>query len=306
MVEFLNIGAHEMEYFYFPNLQIAFDFHNHYAKSVGFGTRKSKTCKNSKGEYVKQLFVCSREKFRPEKYYNIENRKGEPKYETRGFLARKITEANASQMNNMKDVGISTPYIYAILANQKAKDLCLYYEHIVDAKGVLRALFWCDERSQLDYEVFGDVLAFDATYKKNKYLCPVVVFFSVNHHNQTMVFESALVTDESKEVYVWLLQQLLAAMKEITSVSVITDGAPSMKFAIVAVFPNAHHKLCAWHLIRNATTNVKNPKFISMFKKCMLGDYKISVFEQKWFGMVEEFGIAEKNWIIDMYEKRHM
>ncbi|RYR26764.1 hypothetical protein Ahy_B02g061060 isoform C [Arachis hypogaea] len=43
-----------------------------------------------------------------------------------------------------------------------------------------------------------------------------------------------------------------------------------------------------------------------MFKKGMLGDYEISVFEQKWFGMVEEFGVAEKNWIIDMYEKRHM
>ncbi|RYQ86375.1 hypothetical protein Ahy_B10g106044 [Arachis hypogaea] len=26
----------------------------------------------------------------------------------------------------------------------------------------------------------------------------------------------------------------------------------------------------------------------------------------KWFGIVEEFGVAEKNWIIDMYEKRHM
>ncbi|QHO00100.1 Protein FAR1-RELATED SEQUENCE [Arachis hypogaea] len=264
-----------------------------------------------------------------------------------GFLPthRKMAEADASQMNNMKDAGISTPHIYAMLANQaggyenvnytlrdmyneiarrrrhvlgdaraalrylknqKSEDTNLYYEHIVDAKGVLRALFWCDGRSQLDYEVFGDVLAFDATYKKNKYLCPVVVFSGVNHHNQTVVFGSALVTDESKEVYVWLLQQLLAAMKGKAPVSVITDGAPSMRFAIETVFPNAHHRLCAWHLIRNATSNVGNPKFTSMFKKCMLGDYEISVFEQKWFGMVEEFGVAEKNWIIDMYEKRHM
>ncbi|QHO16836.1 Protein FAR1-RELATED SEQUENCE [Arachis hypogaea] len=41
MVDFLNICAHEMEYFHFPNLQIAFDFYNHYVKSVGFGARKS-------------------------------------------------------------------------------------------------------------------------------------------------------------------------------------------------------------------------------------------------------------------------
>ncbi|RYR33756.1 hypothetical protein Ahy_A10g048381 [Arachis hypogaea] len=97
-----------------------------------------------------------------------------------GFLP---THRNASQMNNMKDEGISTPHIYAMLANQvggyenvnytlrdmyneiarrrhhvlgdvrtalrylknqKAKDTSLYYEHIVDVKGVLRALFCSD------------------------------------------------------------------------------------------------------------------------------------------------------------------
>nr|XP_025607775.1 protein FAR1-RELATED SEQUENCE 5-like [Arachis hypogaea] len=292
MVDFLNIDAHEMECLHFPNLQIAFDFYNHYAKSVGFGARKSKTWKNSKGEYVKRyvaLFVES---------HNHDCL--DPRLV--GFLPthRKMAEADASQMNNMKDAGISTPHIYAMLANQAGgyenvnytlrdmyNDIARQRRNVLgDARAAL---------SQLDYEVFGDVLAFDATYKKNKYLCPVVVFSSVNHHNQTVVFESALVIDESKEVYVWLLQQLLAAMKGKAPVFVITDSAPSMRFAIETVFPNAHHRLCAWHLIRNATSNVGNPKFTSMFKKCMLGDYEISVFEQKWFGMVEEFGVAEKN-----------
>ncbi|XP_020972750.1 protein FAR1-RELATED SEQUENCE 5-like [Arachis ipaensis] len=300
MVDFLNIGAHEMECFHFPNLQIAFDFYNHYTKSVGFGARKIRFVAYT-GRWHVALFVES---------YNHDCL--DPRLV--GFLPthKKMAKADASQMNNMKDAGISTPHIYAMLANQaggyenKSEDTNLYYEHIVDAKRVLRALFWCDGRSQLDYEVFGDVLAFDATYKKNKYLCPVVVFSGVNHHNQIVVFGSALVTDESKEVYVWLLQQLLAAMKGKAPVSVITDGAPSMRFVIETVFPNAHHRLCAWHLIRNATSNVGNPKFTSMFKKCMLGDYEISVFEQKLFGMVEEFGVVKKNWIIDMYEKRHM
>ncbi|RYQ96911.1 hypothetical protein Ahy_B08g092837 [Arachis hypogaea] len=202
---------------------IAFDFYNHYAKSVGFGARKSKTWKNSKGEYVKQLFVVRFVAYTGRWHMTLfveshnhdcldPNRAGNS-YPT----CRKMAEADASQMNNMKDAGISTPHIYAMLANQ------------------------------------ADVLAFDAIYKKNKYLCSVVVFFGVNHHNQTVVFGSALVTDENKEVYVWLLQQLLAAMKGKTPISVITDGASLMKFAIEAVFLNSHHRLCAWHLIRNAT-----------------------------------------------------
>ncbi|QHN97901.1 uncharacterized protein DS421_18g631360 [Arachis hypogaea] len=98
---------------------------------------------------------------------------------------RKMTEADAGQIN-MKDAGISMPHIYAMLANQaggyenvnytlrdmyneiarrrchvlgdaraalrylknqKDEDPCLYYKHIVDAKGMLRALFLCARRS---------------------------------------------------------------------------------------------------------------------------------------------------------------
>jgi len=57
----------------------------------------------------------------------------------------------------------------------------------------------------MNYEIFGDVLAFDATYRKNKYNCPFVVFSGVNHHNQTIVFVTGIVTRGTEETYVWLL-----------------------------------------------------------------------------------------------------
>lgn len=59
----------------------------------------------------------------------------------------------------------------------------------------------------MSYQVFGDVLAFDATCKKNKDLCLVVVFLSVNHHNQTAIFVAQIVMNETKQTYVWLLEQ---------------------------------------------------------------------------------------------------
>ena len=31
--------------------------------------------------------------------------------------------------------------------------------------------FWPEGESQLNYEFFGDVISFDATYQKNKYSC---------------------------------------------------------------------------------------------------------------------------------------
>jgi hypothetical protein len=58
----------------------------------------------------------------------------------------------------------------------------------------------------MDYKLFSDVLAFDVTYGNNRYSCPLVVFSGVNHHNGSTAFGFALVADETKETYIWLLE----------------------------------------------------------------------------------------------------
>ncbi|RYR25571.1 hypothetical protein Ahy_B02g059383 [Arachis hypogaea] len=257
---------------------------------------------------------------------------------------RKMSEADIEQMNDMRKGGIGVSRIHGFMASLaggyhnvpyttrdmhnvnakqrreggldaesclrylrecKTNDPALYYKEVVDGEGVLQHLFWCDGTSQIDYQVFGDVVAFDATYKKNVYLSPLVVFSGVNHHNQTVVFAAALVADEKEETYVWLLQQLQTSMKGKAPVSIITDGDRQMKSAIEQVFPEAHHRLCAWHLLRNATSNIGKPKFTRMFRDCMLGDYEVRTFQRKWFEMVEKFGVVDKRWVQDMYERRH-
>lgn len=69
--------------------------------------------------------------------------------------------------------------------------------------------------------------------------------------------------------------KVLDAMDGKCPKSVIIDGCPSMKSAIAKVFPTAHHRLCAWHLIRNATTNIKDPQFLPKFKNCMFGAFDV-------------------------------
>ncbi|KAJ1392019.1 MULE transposase domain [Sesbania bispinosa] len=224
---------------------------------------------------------------------------------------RKMSEDDVVQMMNMQKVGIRTPHIYGSFASQmggyenvrfrkkdiynevdklrrkkgsnatialsylqrlKRTDQALYWRHTSGEHGRLQHLFWSDGRCQYDYHVFGDVLAFDATYKKNRYSCPMVVFFGVNHHNQTIVFGCAVVSNETEETYVWVLEQFLHAMKGKVPVSVITDGDLAMRNAIRRVFASAHHRLCAWHLLRNALSNFHNTRFTQLFEECMLGD----------------------------------
>jgi hypothetical protein len=81
------------------------------------------------------------------------------------------------------------------LKDMRLKDPLMFVEHTVGADGRLQN--------------FGDVLAFDATYQKNKYSCPFVVFYGVNHHNQTNIFATVVVSNEVEGTYVWLLEQLL-------------------------------------------------------------------------------------------------
>ncbi|XP_025692742.1 protein FAR1-RELATED SEQUENCE 5-like [Arachis hypogaea] len=208
-------------------------------------------------------------------YWALANQAGG--YEYLFFMQRDMYNKIAKQRHQIPgDAYAALKY----LEDQATNDPSLYFNHHMDDDGTLRNLFWCDGLSRADYSLFGDVLAFDATYKRNKYV-------SIG------------------DTYRWLLQQLKVVMNGKAPVSVITDGDLSMKFAIQKEFPNAHHRLCAWHLIRNAISNIGKPQFTSMFKKCMPGDYEIDVFRQKWFEMVEKFGVENKNWVLDMYKKRH-
>ena len=176
----------------------------------------------------------------------------------------------------------------------------------VDNEGRLQHLFWSDGSSRLDYQCFGEVLAFDTTYKKNKYNWPLVIFSGVNHHRNTVVFGSALVADETEETYKWVLMTLLEAMDGKQPISIITDSDKAMRNAIKCILPMAHHRLCAWHLERNATSNVGSNEFTKAFKDSMFADVDVPQFEDKWRHMVEEFGVEDNVWVQKMYRKRTM
>lgn len=220
-----------------------------------------------------------------------------------GFVKNDLYNQIGRQRNQFyTDASDAVKYLRGL----KAKDPLMFVTHSTDTERRLERLFFCDGESRMNYDIFGDVIAFDATYRKNKYNCPFVIFSGVNHHNQTIVFGTGIVISETEETYVWLLEQLLSAMNGKQPLSVITDGDLAMKNAIKRVFPNAHHRLCAWHLLRNASTNIGIPEFMSYLKRCMLSDVEVSKFESLWAEMVEKFGLQDNSWIKEMYDKRQM
>ncbi|KAJ1382119.1 Zinc finger, CCHC-type [Sesbania bispinosa] len=262
-----------------------------YGRSNGFSVRKSNVVTNSKGGILQQTFVCFAQGHRKARRSTRSSKKRqlEPlmrqsgSYQNIGFLKKDIdNEIGRQRQQQASDASGALVYLRQL----RLKDNLMFYKHISDEDGRLQHQFWCDEGSQMNYQVFGDVLAFDATYRKNKYMCPVVIFSAVNNHNQTIVFASAIVSDETEQTYVWLLEQLAQVMKGKESSSVIIDSDLAMRNAIRKVFPNAHHRLCAWNLLRNATSNVGIHDFMDYFKRCMLSDCDVAEFEQRWNNML--------------------
>ncbi|KAL7105840.1 hypothetical protein ACP275_07G070800 [Erythranthe tilingii] len=181
-----------------------------------------------------------------------------------------------------------------------------FYKYTVNDQGALSKLFWCDGASRAEYEIFGDVLIFDSTYKTNKYFYPLVIFSGTNNHGSTFIFGASFMYNETIESYRWLLQAFLEAMNGKVPGSVLTDQDSSMVAAISSEFPGAKHRLCSWHLGRNVRQNIEVADFCSDFMRLLKEPCSIDEFEISWLNMVEMYEVAEKQWVIDMYKKKEM
>lgn len=185
-----------------------------------------------------------------------------------------------------------------------AQDPYFYCRFNVDIEDRLANMFWRDGHAFVDFMCYGDVLIFDSTYKTNVYKKPLVLFVGSNNHRGSILFGAALLVDETVETYTWLLRSFLDAMNGKMPIAVLTDGDEAMRSAIEDVMPQAKHRLCAWHLSRNANTNLKCDEKLKAFNRCMRKFQTVEQFEVMWHDMVEKFDLHNSFWINMMYEKR--
>ncbi|RVW73011.1 Protein FAR1-related sequence 5 [Vitis vinifera] len=319
----------------FSSVEEAEEFYNLFAKVTGFSVRNDDVKRYKNQNIVSRKWVCSKEGYRHRVCLENENRKREPKAVTRvgceatfrigfnkqmnkwvvkEFMAnhnhplveqkntqflrshRVIKNADKAQLNVMRGVGMGTSQIMDYMVQQSGgynkvgftkKDL---YNH-VDA----------DRRVHLrDGDVEG-VLA---------YLCgksemdPSFYYkYNVDEDNRLANLFWADSTNESVSTYTWVLETFLDAMNNKKPLSVITDGDKAMRKAIKRIFPDSCHRLCAWHIQRNAFTNVHVKDFTNHFSKCMFMEGTVEEFECAWNDMLEMFNLQGHKWVTDIYAK---
>ncbi|KAM7527857.1 hypothetical protein LguiB_031267 [Lonicera macranthoides] len=173
----------------------------------------------------------------------------------------------------------------------------------------LRNLFWVDAKSRKDYISFRDVISFDTSYIKSNDKMPFAPLIGVNHHFQSMLLGCALIADESKATFVWLLKTWLRAMGGQAPKVIITDQDGSLKAAIEEVLPNARHCYSLWHILERIPETLahvikEHEKFMGKFSKCIFKSLTDEEFDMRWWKMISRFELQENEWVHSLYEDR--
>ncbi|XP_047965985.1 protein FAR1-RELATED SEQUENCE 5-like [Salvia hispanica] len=195
------------------------------------------------------------------------------------------------------------------LQSLQASESNLFYSFQVDDQNRMTNFFWCDGASRIDYDCFGDVVVFDTTYRTNKYNMVCAPFVGVNNHWKNVLFGCAFMLDETITSFIWVFETFMEAMGGKAPKTIFTDQDSAMANAIGKVFPNSVHRLCVWHISKNATQHISHllsdSRFKAKFNKIMYEVEMENEMEQLWRDLCEEWNVGENKWLCNLYSLRH-
>ncbi|KAE8721880.1 hypothetical protein F3Y22_tig00014862pilonHSYRG00036 [Hibiscus syriacus] len=267
----------------FSSRDQAWYFYKGFAQEHGFSARRGTTQLEMEGNVKTQAFCCSKEGAVSKADIDEATTLKEV-----GVGTSQVMNYLTQQEGGYHNVGFTHKDLYNALQRGKAKEivdgdvnaLIAYFDYkkhddpgffvtySVDKSRALHNLIWSDSTSRSDYICFGDVIAFDTTYKDNLYGRSIMPIFGVNHHHNTIVFAAAIIANETSQSFEWVLHNFLEAMMNKSPISVVTDGDRAMQRAIKSVIPNTKHKLSA-------------------FSKCMASWWTTEEFDIQWRSVVQ-------------------
>ncbi|XP_071739677.1 protein FAR1-RELATED SEQUENCE 5-like [Rutidosis leptorrhynchoides] len=145
--------------------------------------------------------------------------------------------------------------------------------------GTLLGVFWSDYVSKVNYQEFGDIVSFDATYKTNNI-----------------------------ELFNWFLDCFLKTFGNEPSL-VVTDHDPIMKEAIDLKFKHAKHRLCMWHISTKLRWHelYDTPNFRDRMNLIFWNQQQTpEKFETRWKSLIDDYKLHEVRWFNDIYKIQEM
>lgn len=186
---------------------------------------------------------------------------------------------------------------------------CFFYAVDLNEDQRVRNLFWVDAKSRKDYVSFNDVVFFDTSYTKSNEKMPIALFLGVNHHFQPMLLGCALLADETKPTFVWLMKTWIRAMGGQFPKAIISDQENHLKSAIEEVLPYSRHCFALWHILEWIPETLahvlkQHENFLQKFNKYIFKSLTDEEFDMRWWKMVSTFELQENEWVHSIYADR--
>ncbi|KAK4480787.1 hypothetical protein RD792_011638 [Penstemon davidsonii] len=115
-----------------------------------------------------------------------------------------------------------------------------------------------------------------------------------------MLLGCALLADETKPTFVWLMKTWLRAMGGQAPKVILADQDKPLKSAIEEVFANSRHCFALWHILQKIPETLvhvlkQHDNFMKKLYKCIF---------KRWWKMVGRFELQENEWVHSLYVDR--
>ena len=201
--------------------------------------------------------------------------------------------------------------VLAYFRMRQSEDADFYYafKFAPGSNNKTQCIFWADGFSRKMYNLYGDCLSFDTTYKTNKYNLPFAPFVGVTGHAQNCLFACAMVHNETTDTFEWLFETFVHCMGGKQPKIVITDQCVSMGNAINKVFKQSRHRNCFFHIKKKAQEKCgrsfgRIPNFHSDFCDILRFSLTIEEFETLWPAMIERYQVGNLHYLKLMWKYR--
>ncbi|ONI18128.1 hypothetical protein PRUPE_3G198400 [Prunus persica] len=189
------------------------------------------------------------------------------------------------------------------------RDPDFVYDYTIDENEKVENIAWSFGDSIRAYTIFGDVVAFDTSYRSVTYGLLLGVWFGIDNHGKAIFLGCVLLQDESSHSFAWALQAFMRFMRGRHPQTVLTDIDSGLRDAIARELPNTKHVLCIWHILSKISSWFSLPlgsqyeNFKTEFD--MLSQLEsVEDFEHQWNILVARFGLVSDKHIALLYSYR--
>ncbi|KAL4614847.1 hypothetical protein ACB092_07G082600 [Castanea dentata] len=283
----------------------AYKLYNDYAIRIGFSVRKEKNqiCKkcysdNLDDKKFKKLqtrtsceasirFIVTNGEWKVT-HFNPTHNHELAKPEERPFLRsnRKITDAKLGVIKTSKEAGIRTISAYSYLVEEAGG-----FENVGFIK---RDCYNVVNKQKLINVEAGDAQSLVNHFKQKQAKDPMFFY--------------AIQVDQENRMTNFFWRDGRSRINYNSFGNTIFIDQCQAKNAIRVLFPNTCHRLCLWHISKNAVENLPRhygiPEFKSRFNKILYNCETESKFESSWDTLLRDYNLVGNKWLNTLYENR--